>query len=76
MRNTLDRLVEEMGIAVADCVEIPTEELDEEMTVESRVCGRLTSVNCPTQETADSVNWFLGEGRKIKEDKSNDQNVR
>ena len=48
MRNTLDRLVEEMGITVADCVEIPTEELDEEMTVESRVCGRLTSVNCPT----------------------------
>lgn len=36
------------------------------------ICGKLTSLNIPTQETADSVNCFLEETRKIKKGESDD----
>lgn len=74
MQNTLDELVEEMGITVADCEEIPMEKPDEEMTVESIIYGKLTSLNVPTQETVDGINWFLEEAEKIKKRKDNNTN--
>ena len=75
MCNTLDELVEEMGITVAEYEEIPMEEPDEEMAVESIICGKLIDADYPTQETIDGVNWFWEEARKIEEGKSDDQNA-
>ena len=30
------------------------------------ICGKLTSINRPTQETIDNINWFLQEAEKIR----------